>query len=63
MAEDKGLVELRKAIRRSNIPRRSKTNNLLILTWNIRKFSGEKSEKAVKDIAEIIKRFDVIAIQ
>lgn len=63
MTEDGGLVELRKAIRQSNVPRRSKTNNLLILTWNIRKFSGGKSEKAVKYIAEIIKRFDVIAIQ
>ena len=63
MAKDKGLLELRKAIRKSSVPRRSKTNNLLILTWNIRKFSEKKSEKAVKYIAEIIKRFDVIAIQ
>ncbi len=63
MAQDKGLLELRKAIKKSKIPRRSKTNNLLILTWNIRKFSGKKSEKAVKYIAEIIKKFDVIAIQ
>ena len=34
-----------------------------MLTWNIKKFSDKKSDKAVKYIAEIIKKFDVIAIQ
>ena len=63
MAEDKGMTELIKAIKKSKIPRRSRTDNLLILTWNIRKFGKEKSDKAIKYIAEIIKKFDVIAIQ
>ena len=63
MAQDQGLANLRKAIKKSKIPRRSKTDNLLLLTWNIRKFSDKKSDKAIKYIAEIIKKFDVIAIQ
>ena len=63
MVKDKVLAKLQKVIRKSKVSRRSRTNNLLILTWNIKKFSGEKSDKAVKYIAAIIKKFDVIAIQ
>lgn len=49
------------------IPRRTQKENLLLATWNIREFDtasfGERMEEAIYYIAEIIDRFDLIAIQ
>ena len=50
-------------MRESGVPRRSKTKNLLLLTWNIAQFNERKSDRAIRYIAEIIKKFDMIAIQ
>ena len=73
VAED--IVRLRDRIKRSGIPKRGVDQNLLIGTWNIRAFgdlyeawdenpdSPKRNLRALACIAEIIKLFDVIAIQ
>ena len=49
------------------IPERTQKETLLLATWNIREFDapdyGERMEEAIYYIAEIIDRFDLIAIQ
>jgi endonuclease/exonuclease/phosphatase family metal-dependent hydrolase len=69
------LVELRKKLD-AEIPRKILDHNVLIATWNLRAF-GDMTDKwaagaddspkrdlhAVRSIAEILSRFDVIAIQ
>ena len=45
------------------VPRRKRKDNLLLLTWNIAHFGDKKSDEAIAYMAEIMKRFDVIAIQ
>lgn len=62
MAVDKELKLLQQRIRNAKIPKRTKSN-FRLLTWNIRNFHGKKEDKAVSYIAEIVKNFDVIAIQ
>jgi len=57
------LTELKNRIRISGVPRRSRTNNLLLLTWNIAQFNQNKPPKSFAYMKEIMKRFDVIAIQ
>ncbi len=69
------LARLRRRLDAGNIPPRRTDHNLLIGTWNIRGFgpvhrSWEENEgspkrnlRALAYIAEIVKRFDVIAIQ
>jgi len=61
-----GLQRLRAALGRA-IPKRSVTNTLLLATWNIREFDsgkyGYRSEESYYYIAEILSRFDLIAIQ
>jgi endonuclease/exonuclease/phosphatase family metal-dependent hydrolase len=48
------------------IPRRT-IDNLLLATWNIREFDspkyGERSQEALLYIAEIVSRFDIVAVQ
>lgn len=73
VAED--IVRLRDRIKRSGIPKRGVDQNLLIGTWNIRAFGGiheawdenpdspKRNFRGLAYIAEIVKRFDVIAIQ
>lgn len=56
------LTQLRSRINDAEIPT-SKSNNLRLLTWNIRNFNKDKEDKAITYIAEVIKNFDVIAIQ
>jgi len=56
------LYLLRQRIKDAKIPKRTKTN-FRLLTWNIRNFHGKKEDKAMSYIAEIVKNFDVIAIQ
>lgn len=45
------------------IPNRRVDENLLLATWNIQQFSEKKSWRALKYIADIIERFDIVAIQ
>lgn len=45
------------------IPSRTVDENLIIATWNIRHFSEKKSSRSLQYIADIIERFDIIAIQ
>jgi len=69
------VVRLRQRIEESKIPQKIVDENLLIGSWNIRNFGGirnswrdtqdgpKRNLRALVYIAEIIKRFDVIAIQ
>ncbi len=71
----KDIARLRRRIARSNIPSKKLDHNLIIGTWNIRSLGGlypewhenEGSPKrnlcALACIAEVLKHFDVIAIQ
>jgi len=45
------------------IPPRSVDENLILATWNIQHFSEKKSSRSLQYIADIIERFDIIAIQ
>lgn len=62
----KGIKSLRKALN-SEIPARSMSDSLLMATWNIREFDsgkyGFREEESYYYIAEILSRFDIIAIQ
>ncbi len=59
------LLSLRKALK--EIPERMLDETLLLATWNIRDFDapdyGDRMEEAIYYIAEIIARFDLVAIQ
>lgn len=56
------LTELRSRIRNAKIPRRMR-NGFRLLTWNIRNLNSGKEQRAIDIYAEIIKNFDIIAIQ
>ena len=59
------LLVLRHALD-ENVPRKQMESNLLLATWNIREFGSDKyggrSLEALYYIAEIVNRFDLIAI-
>ncbi len=62
------LVNLRKTLSSADgIPEKKLTGNLILGTWNIREFGNSKYEGRMTEslyyIAEIISRFDLIAIQ
>jgi endonuclease/exonuclease/phosphatase family metal-dependent hydrolase len=61
-----GLKRLRSALSAA-IPSRTISDTLLLATWNIREFDsgkyGYRSDEAYYYIAEIISRFDIVAIQ
>jgi endonuclease/exonuclease/phosphatase family metal-dependent hydrolase len=69
------IVRLHHRIEESNIPQKIVDENLLIGSWNIRNFGAvrdswsdrtngpKRNLRALAYIAEIVKRFDVIAIQ
>lgn len=61
-----GLQRLRPALA-EEIPPRTATSTLLLATWNIREFDsgkfGYRSDEAYFYIAEILSRFDLIAVQ
>lgn len=73
IAED--LIRLRRRIIRSGIPEKIVDRNLIIGTWNIRGFGDvyrkweenpenpKRNLRAMVYIAEIVRRFDVLAIQ
>ena len=56
------LLKLRNQFDRE-IPQKTATDTLLLATWNIRKFSDNRTTESLYYIAEIINRFDLIAIQ
>ena len=59
----KDIKDLR-ALLDKTVPSRRQDENLLIATWNIQKFSKRnKSDQAIIYIAEILKRFDIVALQ
>ncbi len=45
------------------IPKREVDENLIIGTWNIQQFSNQKTARSIQYIADIIERFDIIALQ
>jgi len=45
------------------IPKKTATDTLLLATWNIREFGNNKSDESLHYLAEIISRFDLVAIQ
>jgi endonuclease/exonuclease/phosphatase family metal-dependent hydrolase len=47
----------------SKVPNRRLDENLLLATWNIQNFSEKKSWRSLKYIADMIERFDIVAIQ
>lgn len=69
------IVRLRRRIEKSELPQKITDRNLLIGTWNIRSFgriyekwrenpgSPKRNLRSMVYIAEIVRRFDVIAIQ
>lgn len=63
-----GLIRLRKQLD-SELPKRTRDSTLIIGTWNIRNFddnrfmNGHRTGEDMYYIAEIISRFDVIAVQ
>jgi endonuclease/exonuclease/phosphatase family metal-dependent hydrolase len=56
------LLRLRRQLDR-DIPPRSLSENLLLATWNIREFSDNRRMESLHYMAEIISRFDLIAVQ
>ena len=69
------IVRLRRLLDRAQLPPRRTDDNLVIGTWNVRNFgrlhrdwaendgSPKRNLRALAYIAEIVRRFDVIAIQ
>jgi len=45
------------------VPNRRVDENLILATWNIQQFSEKKTWRALKYIADIIERFDIVAVQ
>ena len=56
------LLKLRHQLDR-DIPQKTATDTLLLATWNIRKFDDKRMQESLHYIAEIVSRFDLIAIQ
>ena len=61
-----GLKQLRRALADA-VPAKTTTDTLLLATWNIREFDsgkyGYRGDEPDHDIAEILSRFDLIAVQ
>jgi endonuclease/exonuclease/phosphatase family metal-dependent hydrolase len=66
---DQLIAEERKALMKLmdegefRIPRRELDENVIIATWNIQHFSNQKTRRALQYIADIVERFDIVAIQ
>jgi endonuclease/exonuclease/phosphatase family metal-dependent hydrolase len=56
------LLKLRSQLDRE-IPQKTATDTLLLATWNIRKFADNRLLESLYYIAEIVNRFDLIAVQ
>ncbi|MDH5506353.1 MAG: endonuclease/exonuclease/phosphatase family protein [Anaerolineae bacterium] len=71
----KDIARLRRRISQSKLPGKISDHNLIIATWNIQKFgqiypkwsenpnSPKRNKRGLAIIAEIIRRFDVVALQ
>lgn len=61
-----GLLRLQKELD-AQVPPRTVTETLLLATWNIREFDSSKygfrSQESLHYIAEVVSRFDLVAIQ
>jgi len=56
------LLQLRRQLDR-DIPAKTATETLLLATWNIREFGDNRTAESLHYLAEIISRFDLVAIQ
>ena len=56
------LLKLRSKLA-AEIPKKTATETLLLATWNIREFSNNRTDESIHYIAEIVSRFDLVAIQ
>ncbi len=56
------LITLRAQLDR-DIPQKTATDTLLLATWNIREFGDNRQKESLYYLAEIINRFDLIAVQ
>ena len=56
------LLTLRRQLD-EQIPRKTATDTLLLATWNIREFGDNRRTESLHFIAEIVSRFDLIAVQ
>jgi endonuclease/exonuclease/phosphatase family metal-dependent hydrolase len=65
MASKRRIASERQALMRrlNDVPLRTVDENVLIASWNIAQFSDTKSERALRYIADICERFDIVAIQ
>ncbi len=61
------LLKLKDSLEKKDIPERSIDRTLMLATWNVREFDslkyGVRSREPLYYIAEIISRFDVVAVQ
>jgi endonuclease/exonuclease/phosphatase family metal-dependent hydrolase len=63
---NKTIVKERKVLMNylnDNVPLRSLDDNLIIATWNVKKFGPTKEDRAIQYIADIVERFDIVAFQ
>ncbi len=58
----KHLVDLRAQLD-DEIPGKTAENTFLLATWNIRQFTNNREKESLMYIAEILSRFDLIAVQ
>jgi endonuclease/exonuclease/phosphatase family metal-dependent hydrolase len=62
-----GLLRLKNAFRRHQLPERTVERSLLLATWNIRELGGNKqgprSDESLYYLAEVISAFDLVAVQ
>jgi endonuclease/exonuclease/phosphatase family metal-dependent hydrolase len=56
------LLKLRSQLDR-DIPQKTATDTLLLATWNIREFGDNRRKESLFYLAEIISRFDLVAVQ
>ena len=56
------LLNLRRQLDR-DIPSKTATDTLLLATWNIREFGDNRRKESLCYLAEIISRFDLVAVQ
>jgi endonuclease/exonuclease/phosphatase family metal-dependent hydrolase len=56
------LLQLRRQLD-AQVPAKSAADTLLLATWNIREFGGNRRDESLHYIAEIMSRFDLVAVQ
>ena len=56
------LLQLRSQLD-MEIPQKTATDSLLLATWNIREFGNNRRKESLHYLAEIISRFDLVAVQ